>query len=835
MGGVALLSGGVPGVSGLPGASLASLPYAVPYRGGGAGANVLPPGESGFVNAPAFATGKPGPDFSNQLSLYEHFGMRPFGFSAPGVPTIVDGARVYIGPDGTPHIYAPSIASMEFAAGFETGKLRLFQIEVLRRAAEGKLAAILGPSELAADETVRNLGYPRAVLMAQFRMLPVVEQAAMRSYVDGINAAIARAELDPLDLPVEFAALADLPIHHWTVLDVLQLDSYLATQFDGGGNQAIDAAAYAQLVARWGQAKGSALFADATWRNDPAAPTTVPAAVGTFPTPFWGGSSPASSPLAAQIAPSAAAGGAAQAAVNTTLQRLQAGFPLPHFGSNAWVVAPSRTASHQAMLYGGPEEGYYIPSIFMTIELNAPGFHATGITFPGAGGVVLIGQGNGFAWTVTSGLWSNEDVYLERLQPGHPHHYLHDGTWVAMTPRPQTFVVRSSPTSIVSSPGSATVSVVRQTDEETIDGPVITSDPAAGYAYVLRASSYPSALANLSAFFHIDEATGLAGFRRAASEMTIPINLLYADGAGNIAYFMCGRIPVRDAALDPSFPTPGWGGYGWRGFEPFADMPHAVDPAQGWLANWNNKPAVGVDNISGPSTWGVTDTVEAVFERLAALHHATVAQVAAVAHQVAVLDTRTLYFEAPLVRAGLASSSPAVRAAARLVAAWGGDRTPSASHPNVYGSPGLTIFDESVQLLSQDVFVPLFGTALFHQLLGASTRWRSSTDENMPTFKTGDHVIYNYLVHVLDGASSSVPLHYHGYLDGQSVQAYLQHVLAQAVSTLGTQYRTSDMADWLTPVEHVAWTDLSAESLPTFPVTNRGSYQQVVALPPPAR
>lgn len=146
-------------------------PYAVPYRGG-VGDNVLPPGESGFVIPAGYAAGNPGPDFSNQLSLHTSFGMRPFGFSAPGTPTMVDGARVFIGPDGTPRIYAPSIASMEYAAGYETGRLRLFQIEVLRGAAEGKLAAILGPSELTADETVRQLGSPRSVLMAQFDALP---------------------------------------------------------------------------------------------------------------------------------------------------------------------------------------------------------------------------------------------------------------------------------------------------------------------------------------------------------------------------------------------------------------------------------------------------------------------------------------------------------------------------------------------------------------------------------------------------------------------------------------------------------------------------------------
>jgi acyl-homoserine lactone acylase PvdQ len=68
---------------------------------------------------------------------------------------------------------------------------------------------------------------------------------------------------------------------------------------------------------------------------------------------------------------------------------------------------------------------------------------------------------------------------------------------------------------------------------------------------------------------------------------------MYADADGTIAYWHPGLYPVRSPKVDLRFPTPGTGGYEWEGFFSFEQMPHARNPAQGYLANWNTKPSVG--------------------------------------------------------------------------------------------------------------------------------------------------------------------------------------------------------------------------------------------------
>ena len=74
--------------------------------------------------------------------------------------------------------------------------------------------------------------------------------------------------------------------------------------------------------------------------------------------------------------------------------------------------------------------------------------------------------------------------------------------------------------------------------------------------------------------------------------------VFYADARGNIAYWHIGRIPIRSAGDNPFLPHVGTGGDEWQGFLPFNQQPHALNPRQGWLVSWNNKPARGWANSS---------------------------------------------------------------------------------------------------------------------------------------------------------------------------------------------------------------------------------------------
>jgi penicillin amidase len=67
------------------------------------------------------------------------------------------------------------------------------------------------------------------------------------------------------------------------------------------------------------------------------------------------------------------------------------------------------------------------------------------------------------------------------------------------------------------------------------------------------------------------------------------INALYADVDGNVGYWVTGRVPVR-ARGQGLTPAPGWSGeYEWVGEVPFEEMPHALNPEQGYVVTCNHR------------------------------------------------------------------------------------------------------------------------------------------------------------------------------------------------------------------------------------------------------
>ena len=80
-------------------------------------------------------------------------------------------------------------------------------------------------------------------------------------------------------------------------------------------------------------------------------------------------------------------------------------------------------------------------------------------------------------------------------------------------------------------------------------------------------------------------------FEAAAQLNPMSFNLFYAGKDQKIKFWHIGKYQDRSDNVDPRLPHDGRGDEEWGGFIPFADLPQAADPAQGFFVNWNNKPA----------------------------------------------------------------------------------------------------------------------------------------------------------------------------------------------------------------------------------------------------
>jgi penicillin G amidase len=788
---------------------------------------------------------------------------------------------------GVPSIYANSMSGVWFGDGWAQAADRMVQLELTRRTVEGTLSGIFGPTELAQDEDVRTYFYTPAELQAQYRSLPAVTRAALAAFSAGINAyessAYATAASERAKVPYEFFVLGKAlgmsgPYRPapWSPVDSVAVGDYLAREFGGGGGSELQNLSFlryldAELAARGDTRAASdaiAIFNDARWIDDPTAPTTVPGGAGPAPASpaaaaagsasgTRAGSSAQSPATASTLASlsrvSDAAVSRASAALATDRSLIRkTGITLrvlSHGGSNAIAVAPWRSADHHALLWGAPQEGFGTPSIDWEVYLHGPGYDAGGMAITGEP-FVLIGRNADIAWTTTSEELVDERIYMEQVNfSASPPTYEFDGRQIPMTAiKEQIPVAGQAP---------VTFTVYR-----TIDGPVFSTDPADGVAFSLRFASWMRETGSLVGFSQLGGDHDLRQFQHSMSLVTTLHNFLYADNRGNIAYFGDGLVPIEPsfATVDPRLPALGNGTEQWTGFVPFQDMPHSINPAQGYLDNWNTKPSAQAyyQQNEGDEYWGTIFRSQLISQLARASTRITIGYLENIEHAIGTIDnednTRPAapYFIPFLVRAYQAlaaahspltdpATHPDLAPAIRALARWNDVAT--------LGSPAMSIFMNFLEAFERNVFEG--GTFTGEQYTGTVNF--SDKSLGLGTFGgLGGMGTYNFLYHILAQTSGLVPcgtLCYRGSYFGGHEDQLLVESLNDAITILsgtGTQlgqdvpgFGTTDIAKWgYRPAQDQNWDSLDplAEGITTHCGTsasqNRSTFMMAVDVGP---
>jgi penicillin G amidase len=746
---------------------------------------------------------------------------------------------------GVPTITASSAAGMWFGAGWAQAQDRMVQLELTRRAVEGTLSAILGPGALSQDETVRTVFYTQHELDAQYHSLPASARAAISAFANGINAyearAYASAASEQAKVPYEFFALGQLlgmtgPYRPapWRPVDTVAVGNYLARQFGGGGGSELQNLSFLNYLdselakdgIKGAGNKAAAIFNDARWTDDLTAPTTVPGRPLALPAPSQtarGRADAAVLHAAAQL-PRMSRATLARATAAVAGDRktiLKTGISLKvlsHGGSNAIAIAPWRSADHHALLWGAPQEGFTTPSVDGEEYLHSPGYDAGGMYITGEP-FILIGRNANLAWTTTSEELVDQRIYVEHNvnYAASPPTYEFDGKQVPMTVIHETIDVAGQ--SPVSYP------VLR-----TIDGPVVFADPTDGLAISLRFASWDRETGSLLGFSQLGGDRDLAQFRHSMSLVTTLHNFLYADRLGNIAYFGDGLVPIEPRGVDPRLPGAGDGTQQWKGFVPFAQMPHSVNPRQGFLDNWNTKPSQQAyyQQNSGDEYWGTIFRSQLISKLAGASRTINISYLEGIEHAIGTIDngdnTRPAarYFIPFLVGAYRQlvkahdplvdpSAHPDLRPAVRALAHWNGVTT--------LGSPAMSIFMNFLEAYDRNVLEG--GTFAGEQYTGGVDFSDASLDGGTPFGGLGGMGTYNLLYHALShtiGVLPCVTVCYTGYFAGHRGQLLVES-LNDAITILsgtGTQlgqnvpgFGTTDIARWgYQPAQDQNWDSL---------------------------
>ncbi len=447
---------------------------------------------------------------------------------------------------GVPHIHAADEHDLFFALGYVHAQDRLWQMDMAARAGEGRLSELVGTATVPFDRMFRIVGLRRTAEMIE-KNLSSDSRTILQSYADGVNALI---DAQKGKYPVEFDILGYEP-EHWTPVRTIIIGRMMAWELNLSWWTDLTFGAIAERVGL-----------EKTLDILPTYPDSVPPVV---PDNAW------------KHTPGLATG------YLKTAQDFLAfmGAEGMTGGSNAWVVAPSHSATNSVLLANDTHLRLTLPDQWYEVHLDAPGYHVRGMSIAGAP-AVIAGRNDSLAWGLTSLMPDDADFYVERIDSADPGRYLFNGEWLPITTLQEDIGVRGD---------SAETVTIRLTRHGPIVTDITTPLQLGRYPYVASMRWTGSEFDDqFSAFRAIDQARNWREFVDGVRKFAIPgQNFVYGDVRGNIGYWCGAKIPVRSRGTS-ILPLPGWDpSSDWKGYVPFDQLPHLYNPPEGYIASANNK------------------------------------------------------------------------------------------------------------------------------------------------------------------------------------------------------------------------------------------------------
>ena len=451
---------------------------------------------------------------------------------------------------GMAYIYAQNTDDAMMAHGFITAQDRLFQMEVTRRFAQGRICELAGEKARALDIRMRTIGFFRNAKQ-QAGILAPEPRRLLQRYVDGVNAYIeTRKDTHHLEFK-----LAGITPTKWTVQDSLSL-AYLLS-WNSAANLKTEIIAQ-MLVDAMGPEKARLLFPLNINPDDPSQKPQDGYAMNVLQKPLG-------------------------LASDRQVKGYLSDGPLK-IGSNNWVASSRLSPGGKPIVANDPHlDARILPGPWYPCALITPDFRVVGTGFPGLGGM-LIFRNQHVAVGVTNSYGDAQDLYLETVDPQNSSHYLEGDTSIPFTVLEENLSIKDK-----KAPGG-----IRQ---ETIQirlthrGPVVSNIfPKLKTDKVLSLRWAP--------FETIQPDIGLSRllYARSADEIRsaisnlnlVMLNWVFADVEGNIGWQTSGKLPIREQR-DGTLPyAVSDNNDNWKGWIPFEEMPHDINPEKGWVGTCNH-------------------------------------------------------------------------------------------------------------------------------------------------------------------------------------------------------------------------------------------------------
>ena len=456
--------------------------------------------------------------------------------------------EIYRDSFAVPYIIAQSDEDVAFALGYLHAQERLFTMDLIRRAGEGRLSEVLGETAIPFDKMFRTVGIKRNILKNLYRNDPTVMKI-LQAYSNGINEYLKERKGN---YAIEFDVLGYQPeqwnpIHSLIVIKMMAWELNISWWTD---------LSFAELIQKLGNEKVLEILPDYPQN----APTIIADNFKYLP------------------------------AINSNFAetdkafRQMMGWTGTHIGSNNWVINANKSVSGKPIIANDPHLAFSAPGKWYAAVIKSKDWNAAGVTLPGVPGVV-IGKGDNISWVLTNVMNDDADFYDEKLDSTKAK-YLINGQWQNLKIFKDTIRVKDGKNQIIEI-------------KETHRGPIISNIHPFKFIYNKEDQNMPPISMRWSgnefsdemlAFYKINKAKNWNEFRDAVKYFGIPgQNFVYADAQGNIGYIMGARIPLR-SSNNPTLVFDGTTSENdWKGFVSSNEIPFILNPPENFIASANNK------------------------------------------------------------------------------------------------------------------------------------------------------------------------------------------------------------------------------------------------------
>ncbi len=476
--------------------------------------------------------------------------------------------RIEIFRDGSavPHIFADHLDDLAFGMGYAMAQDRLWQMDLFRRVAAGRLSEIFGERTLEVDRFSRVLGFRRDAVQSLGSLSPE-ERSYLESFVKGINTYIGN---QPGERPIEFRVLgyAPEPFTPGDIIALAHFQSYASNH--NWKHEVLRASAIQELGEERGRELAPALTFHGPYMalpgfHDPS--EGIPANLESTST--HGSYEPEHQSYAALLR------------ADALIEQIS-GFQGNQIHSNFWIISGEHSESGKPILANDYHMPFLLPSLWYELHLVGAGTDAMGITLPGYP-TIIAGHNRNIAWGATTTGADTQDLFWERLNPDDGNQYLYEGSYHPFETIAEEIGYKSE----------GKLKTEKLAVRISRHGPIVNSitgtllDDGSPLAFQTSAAA---SRGQISFCMQIFRASNWQEFKAALALFGAPVwNWGYADKEGNIGLKVNGRIPIRSRGNGLE-PVPGWSGdHEWEGTIPFEELPELFNPATGYIVSANNE------------------------------------------------------------------------------------------------------------------------------------------------------------------------------------------------------------------------------------------------------